>query len=210
MRADVRIDGKKAFTLERTYTADAQGRDHVTSTFRDTAGAKVLIMDARLQGGFPVQATVQQLQSKESGRIDLSPGKVSFEVTKASGDKERDEDDALGIVFVGPALTDWMATDGPWRRLIRHETVTFKVAAWRRMSVYSFELKRLDHDDEDGTVLLGMEPSNIIYRTFAQTMRYRFDLKTRRLLSYSGLTALKVRQENGDLEDAVAEIVFQP
>ncbi|CAN0577773.1 unnamed protein product, partial [Laminaria digitata] len=187
---------------------DKEGRPHITSTFYDPDGKPALIMDARMRGDYPVQVRIQQLQSKESGRIELSPGRVDFEVTTPTGAKETSQDDALGIIFVGPALTDWMVTDGPWRRLVAGETVDFKVAAWRRMSTYSFELERHESSD-DKTLVLTMAPSNIIYQAFAKEMLYAFDLKTRRMLRYSGLTALKMPDEDGDLEDVVAEIVFR-
>lgn len=206
--ADVIVKGKKAFTLTRRHTPDKAGRPHIRSTFYDGQGKPVLIMDARMRGDYPVQVHIQQLQSKESGRIDLSPGRVNFEVTTPTGAKETSQDDALGIIFVGPALTDWIVTDGPWRRLVAGETVDFKVAAWRRMSTYGFELERHESSD-DKTLVLTMAPSNIIYQAFAKEMRYAFDLKTRRMLRYSGLTALKMPDEDGDLEDVVAEIVFR-
>lgn len=206
--ADVIVDGKKAFRLERTRRVDARGAEHLTSTFFDTAGKVALRMDARLEHGHPAQVIVEQRQSKERGKVELSPGRVRFEVRTPSGARETSESDALGIVYVGPALTTWITSDGPWRRLLAGEAVEFKVAAWRRMSVYSFRLEPIEGGDPKHLVL-AMEPTNVIYRAFAGDMRYTFDRATRRHLRYEGITALKRADEDGDLEDVTAKIVFR-
>lgn len=205
--ADVLVDGKKAFVLERSRRTDAGGHTHLTSTFRDLRGRVVLVMDARMRAGHAVEVTIDQRQSKERGHIRIEPGRVRFEVKTPSG-REDAESDALGIIVVGPELTTWVASDGPWRRLNAGEDVEFVVAAWNRLETYSFRLSPVPSKDPDELVL-EMEPTNVLYRAFAGDMRYVFDKKTRRHLRYRGITALKQKDEDGDLEDVVAEIVFR-
>lgn len=205
--ADVFVDGAKAFVLQRTIQRTGP-HARVKSTFFDRGGRVALVFDAAVYGDRPSRVRVEQRQSKERGVVRVGSGKVGFEVRTAEGETETSDEEALGIVFVGPALTDWMVSEGPWRRLMAGEQVEFKVAAWRRMAVYSFRLEKVASPDPT-KVVLQMEPTNLVYRAFAGDMRYVIDKATRRHLEYHGITALKQPDDDGDLEDVTARIVYR-
>lgn len=206
--AEVKVDGKRAFHLERARYTDADGATHLTSTFRDLQGQVALHMDARMAGDVPRDVVVEQRQSGERARVELRAGQVRFELSGADGRRETAESEALGLVFVGPGLAPWMTSDGPWRRLDAGEAVEFKVAAWDRQAVYGFRLRPLP-ESTAAQLVVRMEPTNLLFRPFAGDMRYTFERRTRRHLRYSGMTSLKRRDADGDLEDVAAEMDFR-
>ena len=206
--ADVQVDGRTMFTLEKTHVRGEGGRAEVKSVYRDLKGDEALVLEAALSHDRPTHVSVVHGQAGLRAEVDITPGKVAFEITERGGAVKRTEEEVLGVVLVGPGLTGYLQSDEAWRRLTRGEPVPIKIAAWERASTYGFELVRSEASTEAKLVVL-MRPTAWVVRAFVDEMRYTFDRATRRLERYEGPVGVKRVAADGRLSALDAVVVYR-
>lgn len=206
VHADVRLQGQTRYTLVKTHTPKGRGRVQIRSVYRDRRGGTALVMEADVVGGRPVEVRADNRQDGLRATVKISAGKVAFERHSDGGEDDTSTSEALGVVLVGPELSDYIQSDEAWRRLERGERVPIRIAAWRKMDTYAFELKRLRETESELTVR--MQPSSWMVRAFVDEMVYTFDRHSRRLLRYHGPVGVECKDEDGDLAPLVADVVY--
>lgn len=179
--------------VHRSEWRDGRGHQHVEYRLPDDSllATKMLIWE---QENFLPEYFYTDLRTQAHTRVTRAEGNVQIEI-RESGETTR------ATVPLGSG-NRWVADAGfdafirsRWEALRTGEAVELEFLAITRASFVAFVTREVSHDDE--AVTFEVKALNPLIRLFVNPIRVTYDLRTRQLLRYAGLTDIALLDSSG-------------
>lgn len=196
----------KLFVLN-VATEVKDGIEIATANFTDPQGALAVKEVAEVKGSELVRTSIDQLQTKQKGLIEVKEGKVFFTLTNSDGSSSVKTEN-LGKSLVIPANFQKYVFNN-WKELAAGKTLSFRYGVWFRQETVGFELFKIATEkiNDEEVIVFKMKPSSFIIAALVDPVIFKFKSDGSRLLMMNGRVAPK-RNVDGKWKDLDAEVWY--
>jgi hypothetical protein len=197
---------KKILNFERHEKVISKSEKKIKGIFKDLDGNILVIETATIQDGKTINAKVDHIQTKESGTISVSDGKIYFE-KKVGTDIEKDTEDYTPNFTVGMSSMSFIKKN--WSTLIKGDTVESRFGVWYRKDTVGFDLFKTREFVLNGekVVEIKMSASSFIIRAIVDPIYFVLNKNSLELKTVKGRISPKLLK-NGKLTDLDAYIEY--
>lgn len=199
---------KKMFTSEiRTRTeGDFQITEGVTKDAK--TGAVVLREVSKTREGELIEVKVEQLQTGDSGTVQIKDGSVHFEHSPKDG-KKKTASEKIKKTPVIASTNLLMFVQRHWDKIQADKEMDVRMAVWDRAETVGFTIIA-DGEEETAygkAIHLRVKPSSFIIAAFLKPLHLWFSTDGTKLLTMKGRIGAKIKK--GDEWEATdAEVVY--
>ncbi len=203
--------GAPLFIQKTSLTTDAQGITHVSTTIEDSAGKLAMTEKCSFKGYTLISDELEQLQTSEAYVMQVSAGKVTFQVFKIVDGKRvpaqdsRTEDMSDNFI-TGPLSEPYLKAK--WAELNSGDTVKVRFGVAERGDSVGFKFYRNKEADtkDQKAIGLSMKPAGVL-GLFFKPIQLLLDVDTKLLRRFQGRTPLK-RKDGSNWEPLDAVILY--
>jgi len=201
-------DGKKTL-YQYEHFEDVDGtKTFYNNQFKDLNGDPVVKEQIVLENNALKSFSIEHKQLGESGKIEVSDGKIHFEYER-NGKKEKPAEEKLTDNFViGPTMVTYV--EKHWNEIMNGDTIHMRFGVPERLETVGFKIFK-DRETKEGDkdcVVLKMKASSFVIAALVDPLYFYFDKNTRKLMKLDGRTIPKM-MKNGKWEDLDAVSFYQ-
>jgi hypothetical protein len=179
----------------------------VDGVYATLEGKEAVREQTIMEGGKLRKYIFKQLQTGESGFLEIRGDKVFYSWTK-DGETETDEDDLEPNLVIAPTTIDYLARH--WDRILKGDEIKVRFAVLERQGTVGFKFFKVGETKVDGkeAVRVKMKPTSFIVAALVDPLIFTLDKATVRLLEIQGRTFPK-KLVDGEWKDLDADITYQ-
>lgn len=195
---------KVLYTIERTNTVE-ENKEYLALKFIDPQGQIAVTEEAFFEEDQLTKYIVNYHLQQEQGEILVKNGKVLFQYTEG-GKTKTSEEKWVHNFIVGLSMKKYVTQH--WQSLIDGKTLNVRFGVDYRRDTVGFSLFRLkEQEKEEGMMVVKMKPSSFVIAALVDPIIFKFDIKTKEILSFVGRTKPK-QLVNGKWKDLDGETVY--
>ena len=195
------------FTQSQTEQHTGDTLTSVRRVYATPQGQEAAVEEVTFEGGRIQTFRLEQKQTQEEGRMEVSGGRLQFSYT-AGGKTSSDSEIASPDLVVPPTVVPYLRAR--WDALLQGQTIKVRLAVLERKETVGFQFTKIGESTVGGkpVVVVQMKPSSFIISALVKPIRMTFDKESRRLIDFSGRT-VPMRQVDGKWEPLDVEIEYR-
>ncbi len=197
---------KGLFTQTQTEQRTGDTLTSIRRVFVTPEGQEAAVEEVTFEGGRIQTFRLEQKQTQEQGRMEVSGGRLLFSYT-AGGKTSTDSESAAPDLVVAPTVVPYLRAR--WEALLQGQTIKVRLAVLERKETVGFQFTKIGEAAPGGkqVVVVQMKPSSFIIAALVKPIRMTFDKESGRLIEYSGRT-VPMRQVDGKWEPLDVDVVY--
>jgi len=196
---------KVIYNFHATIT-DKDGKEQVRGVFTDLEGKEAVTDEMTLDGLNVIHDEIHQLQTNQSGIMEVKDGKIYF--TKTKDGKTSTETEKLKDTFVVSGSFQKFIK-AHWEPIAAGKTVAFRYGVWDRQETVGFEIFKIGEEKigDKEAIVLKMKPSSFVIAALVNPIIFKYAADGSHLLEMNG--RVPVKKKSGDSwKDLDAEVVY--
>jgi hypothetical protein len=197
---------KVIYNFVGKITKDDGKQQTVHAVYTDPEGKEAVTDDIIMEGSNIVRDEIHQLQTNQSGIMEVKDGRIYF--TKTVDGKSSTKDEKLKDTFVVSGNFQKFIKDH-WQPIADGKTVSFRYGVWDRQETVGFEIFKIGAEKFDGkdAVILKMKPSSFIIAALVNPIIFEYAADGSHLLAMNGRVPMKKKSGNS-WKDLDAEVIY--
>jgi hypothetical protein len=195
------------FTQAQTEQHTGDTLTSVRRVYATPQEQEAAVEEVTFEGGRVQAYRLEQKQTGDQGRMEVSGGRLLFTYT-AAGKTSTDSELAPPDLVVAPTVVPYLRAR--WDTLLQGQTIKVRLAVLERKETVGFQFTKIGEPTVGGkpVLVVQMKPSSFIIAALVKSIRMTFDKESRRLIDYSGRT-VPLRQVDGKWEPLDVEIEYR-
>lgn len=196
---------KKLYDLD-IIVETKDGLSHTTAIYKDLKGQPTVEEKGVVKGDELISFDVDQVQTKEKGRVEVQGEKVLFTYEKDG--KKKTAEEKLRKPFVTPANFNFFIANH-WNELISGKEVEIRFAVWFRLESVGFKIFKVG-EKQNGTlklIQLRMKPSSFVIAAIVDPLNLWYSEDGKKLVELSGRVSPKILK-GSDFKDLDADVRY--
>lgn len=196
---------KKLFDLDILVEAK-DGLSYTTATYKDLKGQPTVEEKGVVKGDELISFDVDQIQTKEKGRVEVQGDKVLFTYEKDG--KKNTSEEKLRKPFLTPANFNFFIGNH-WNDFLSGKEVEVRFAVWFRLESVGFKIFKVGEKQSGMLKLiqLRMKPSSFVIAALVDPLNLWYSEDGKKLVELSGRVSTKI-QQGQDFKDLDADVRY--
>lgn len=196
---------KKLFDLD-ILVESKDGLSYTTATYKDLKGQPTVVEKGVVKGDELISFDVDQVQTKEKGRVEVQGDKVLFTYEKDG--KKKTSEEKLRKPFVTPANFNFFIGNH-WNEFLSGKEVEVRFGVWFRLESVGFKIFKVGEKQNGAQKLiqLKMKPSSFVIAAIVDPLNLWYSEDGKKLVELSGRVSTKI-QKGSDFKDLDADVLY--